>query len=47
VNAALASHYSTNKEIVKKETVVKQAANDDQIKQEVISAAVQAAVINA
>ena len=47
VNAALACHYSTNKEIVKKETVAKQAANDDQIKQEVISAAVQAAVINA
>ncbi len=47
VNAALASHYSANKEIVKKEIVVKQAANDDQVKQNVITAAVQAVVVNA
>jgi hypothetical protein len=47
VNAALACHYSATKEIVKEQTVVKQAANDDQVKQDVISAAVQAAVVNA
>jgi hypothetical protein len=47
VNAALACHYTANKEIVKEQTVVKQAANDDQVKQDVISAAVQAAVVNA
>ena len=46
VNSALASYYSSNKEAVKQQAEQKQAANDDQIKQGVIAAAVQAAVVN-
>lgn len=44
VNAALACHYSANKDDVKEATTHKQAANDEQVKQDAISQAVQAAV---
>jgi hypothetical protein len=47
VNAALASYYSSNKDAVKQQAEQKQAANDEQVKQEAVSAAVQAAVVNA
>ena len=47
VNAALACHYSANKVEVKEAATQKQAANDDQVKQDAISQAVQAAVVNA
>ena len=47
VNAALACHYSANKSEVKEAATQKQAANDDQVKQDAMSQAVQAAVVNA
>ena len=47
VNAALACHYSANKDALKQVVAEQKAANDDQVKQDVISAAVQAAVVNA
>lgn len=46
VNAALASYYSSHKEAVQKQAVQQVAANDEQIKQGAIAAAVQAAVVN-
>ena len=46
VNAALASYYSTNKDAVKKQAQQKEAANDQQIKQDAVAAAAQAAVVN-
>lgn len=46
VNAALACHYNVNKEAIRKKSEQMQAANDDQIKQNAISTAIQAAVIN-
>lgn len=47
VNAALACHYSANKSEVKEAATQKQAANDEQIKQDAITEAAQAAVVNA
>ncbi len=47
VNAALACHYSANKVEVKEAAAQVQAANDEQIKQDAITEAVQAAVVNA
>lgn len=47
VNAALACHFSANKSEVKEAATQKQAANDEQVKQDAISQAVQAAVVNA
>lgn len=47
VNAALASYYSSNKDAVKQQAEQQQAANDEHVKQEAVSAAVQAAVVNA
>ena len=47
VNAALACHYSATKDALKQVVAEQKAANDDQVKQDVISAAVQAAVVNA
>jgi hypothetical protein len=47
VNAALACHYSANKGEVKEAAVQAQAANDEQIKQDAITEAAQAAVVNA
>lgn len=46
VNAALATYYSSNKDAVKQQAEQQQAANDEQIKQDAVSAAVQAAVVN-
>lgn len=46
VNAALACHYSANKDVIK-QVVEKQAANDEQIKNDAIAVATQAAVVNA
>lgn len=46
VNTALASYYSTNKDAVQKQAQQQQAANDDQIKQQAISTATAAAVVN-
>jgi hypothetical protein len=47
VNAALACHYSANKDAIKQVVVEKQAANDEQIKHDAIAVATQAAVANA
>jgi hypothetical protein len=47
VNAALACHYSANKDAIKQVVVEKQAANDEQIKHGAIAVASQAAVVNA
>lgn len=47
VNAALACHYSANKVEVKEAAAQVQAANDEQIKQDAITEAAQAAVVNA
>ena len=47
VNAALACHYSANKDVIKQVVVEKQAANDEQIKHDAIAVATQAAVANA
>lgn len=47
VNAALACHYSANKDALKQVVVAKQAANDEQIKHDAIAVATQAAVVNA
>lgn len=47
VNAALACHYSANKDAIKQVVVDKQAANDEQIKHDAIAVAAQAAVVNA
>ena len=47
VNAALACHYSANKDAIKQVVVEKQAANDEQIKHDAIAVATQAAVVNA
>jgi hypothetical protein len=47
VNAALACHFSANKSEVKEAATQKQAVNDEQVKQDAISQAVQAAVVNA
>lgn len=47
VNAALACHYSANKVVVKEAAAQVQAANDEQIKQDAITEAAQAAVVNA
>jgi hypothetical protein len=46
IKAALACHYSANKDTVNKQASEKQAANDEQLKQAAIDAAVQAAVVN-
>ena len=46
VNAALATYYSSNKDAVKQQAEQQQAANDEQIKQDAVSAAVHAAVVN-
>jgi hypothetical protein len=46
VNAALATYYSSNKDAVKQQAEQQQAANDEQIKQDAVSAAAQAAVVN-
>jgi hypothetical protein len=47
VNVALACHYSANKVEAKEAANQKQAANDEQVKQDAITEAVQAAVVNA
>ena len=47
VNAALACHYSANKDAIKQVVVEKQAANDEQIKHDAIAVVTQAAVVNA
>lgn len=47
VNAALATYYSSNKDAVQKQAQQQEAANDEQIKQDAVSAAAQAAVVNA
>jgi hypothetical protein len=47
VNAALACHYSANKDAIKQVVVEKQAANDEQIKHDAIAVATQATVVNA
>lgn len=47
VNAALASYYSSNKDAVQKQAQQQEAANDQQIKQDAVTAAAQAAVANA
>lgn len=46
VNAALATYYSSNKDAVKQQAEQQQAANDEQIKQDAVSAAAHAAVVN-
>jgi hypothetical protein len=46
VNAALATYYSSNKDAVQKQAQQQEAANDQQIKQDAVSAAAQAAVVN-
>jgi hypothetical protein len=46
INAALASYYSSNKDAVQKQAQQQEAANDQQIKQDAVNAAVQAAVVN-
>lgn len=46
VNAALATYYSSNKDAVQKQAQQQEAANDEQIKQDAVSAAAQAAVVN-
>lgn len=47
VNAALASHYSANKDAVKEADRQQKAANDEQVKRDAIAVAAQAAVVNA
>ena len=47
VNAALVSHYSANKDVLKQVVAERKAANDEQIKKDAISTASQAAVVNA
>lgn len=47
INAALASYYSSNKDAVQKQAQQQEAANDQQIKQDAVTAAAQAAVANA
>lgn len=47
VNAALASYYSSNKEAVQKQAAQQEAANDQQIKQDAVAVAAQAAVVKA
>lgn len=46
VNAALATYYSSNKDAVQKQAQQQAAANDEQIKQDAVSAAAQATVVN-
>ena len=46
VNAALASYYSSNKDAVQKQAQQQEATNDQQIKQDAVTAAAQAAVVN-
>lgn len=46
VNAALASYYSSNKDAVQKQAQQQETANDQQIKQDAVTAAAQAAVVN-
>jgi hypothetical protein len=46
VNMALASYYSANKDAVQKQAQQQDAANDEQLKQQAISAATAAAVVN-
>lgn len=46
VNAALATYYSSNKDAVQKQAQQQAAANDEQIKQDAVSAASQATVVN-
>jgi hypothetical protein len=46
VNTALASYYSSNKDAVQKQAAQQEAANDQQIKQDAVTAAAQAAVVN-
>lgn len=46
VNAALATYYSSNKDAVQKQAQQQEAANDEQIKQDAVSAAAHAAVVN-
>jgi hypothetical protein len=46
VNTALASYYSSNKDAVQKQAAQQDAANDEQIKQDAVAAAAQAAVVN-
>lgn len=47
INAALASYYSSNKDAVQKQAQQQEAANDQQIKQDAVTAAAQAAVAKA
>lgn len=46
VNAALASYYSSNKDAVQKQAQQQEAANDQQIKQDAVAVAANAAVVN-
>lgn len=46
VNAALATYYSCKKDVVQKQVQQQEAANEEQIKQDAVSAAAQAAVVN-
>lgn len=46
INAALASYYSSNKDAVQKQAQQQEAANDQQIKQDAVTAAANAAVVN-
>ena len=46
VNTALASYYSSNKDAVQKQAAQQEAANDQQIKQDAVTVAAQAAVVN-
>jgi hypothetical protein len=46
VSAALACYYSSNKDAVQKQAQQQEAANDQQIKQDAVTAAAQAAVVN-
>jgi len=46
VNTALASYYSSNKDAVQKQAAQQEAANDQQIKQDAVTAAAQVAVVN-
>jgi len=46
VNTALASYYSSNKDAVQKQAAQQVAANDEQVKQDAVAAAAQAAVVN-
>ncbi|MDI9235019.1 hypothetical protein [Limnohabitans lacus] len=47
VNVALACHYSANKSEVKETATQKQAANDEQVKQDAITEVAKFALVNA